>query len=264
MIDVGVLAVVGISCIIGLIRGATRELLGLVSWVGAIMAAFFFLPLVRHIARQHIQNPMIADVATGLVIFIAFLIIFSLISHVLSGYVKDSALGGVDRSLGFGFGIFRALVFLSAAEIVLCIFISRPQQPTAVQNSRFIIMIRRASDGLRMMLPGSWREFLDSHKIKTLPTQAVEKAQDQIIDQVTESMGIQVQPEQKKLDPQKTAEQLAQLKPRVAEEQKDKGYNQNQRQGLSQLVEESAKKAEQPPVQPVQKELPKVIQEIQE
>ena len=37
--DIAVLAVVGLSALLALARGAVREVLGLVTWIGAVMAA---------------------------------------------------------------------------------------------------------------------------------------------------------------------------------------------------------------------------------
>lgn len=141
------------SAIIGLIRGLTKEILSLISWSGAAVCAYLGMSLAKHVARQYIANPMLADAATVFFIFLIFLIMFSLISHILSGMVRQSVLGGIDRSLGFGFGVVRAVTLMFFLEITLGFFILRPNHPDFIKESRFAEFIYKGSDTLFSILP---------------------------------------------------------------------------------------------------------------
>jgi membrane protein required for colicin V production len=152
-IDAIILAVLALSALIGLVRGLTREGLGLMGWVGATLLTPLSLPAVSPIARGYISNPMIADGITLTANFIILLIAFTILSHILAGYVKDSKVGGLDRVLGLGFGIIRGSFMLATLEIGLSIFIGRGQYPTPFTEARLVPAVIHLSDGLRELIP---------------------------------------------------------------------------------------------------------------
>ena len=160
-IDIAILVIMGLSCLMGIIRGLTKEVLGVFTWAGAAFAAYMTYPLASEFARQHIANPMIADSVTGVVLFILFLIVFSVITFNISNAVRGSAIGGLDRGLGLAFGVVRGSVLICAAEIAFSLFINRESQSESFQSARFIPMVRRGSDEILTMLPSHWRETLD-------------------------------------------------------------------------------------------------------
>lgn len=160
IIDIGILIIFGISCLAGLMRGFTREILGVFTWAGSIAATYIALPLVGGFARGHIANPVIADTITAIVLFIVFLILFSIVSSALANSVQRSSLGSVDRALGFFFGIIRSVVIVCAIEIILSTFTLRPNQPEAIQNARFTPLVHRGADSLIAWLPQELRTFI--------------------------------------------------------------------------------------------------------
>jgi len=152
-IDAIILVVLGLSALIGLVRGLTREGLGLMGWVGATLLAPLSLPAVSPITRGYISNPMLADGVTLTINFILLLIAFTILSHVLAGYVKESKVGGLDRVLGLGFGIIRGSFILGTLEIGLSIFVGREHYPTPITDSRFVPAVMHLSNGLRELIP---------------------------------------------------------------------------------------------------------------
>ena len=166
--DIAILIVFGISCLAGFMRGFTREVLGLFTWLGSTLATYMAVPLMGGIARGHIANPMIADAVTAVVLFIIFLIIFSLISGAVSNTVKRSNLGSIDRALGVSFGIVRAVVIVCSIEILFSTFTLRPNQSETIQMARFTPMIRRAADNLIVWLPQNVREFIATQQSESM------------------------------------------------------------------------------------------------
>lgn len=249
-IDIGLIIIFGISTLLGVIRGLTKEALGLISWIGAGVAAYVLLPFARSIAQQHIQNTMMADAIAGFVMFILFLIIFSLISHVISSYVKDSALGGVDRALGFGFGIGRAIVIACGLELALSSFMPRGQYPDMMKQARFMPMVQHGSEKLLSIVPKNVQDFVmnqqlkfvHDHAKKDLENQIQDAIEDKIKEKVDEIAGNNdedntpdtIKPAEK-LDPQKTTESLAKLS--IQHKNNDKSYDKEQRGDLNRLIE---------------------------
>ncbi len=250
-VDSGIIIIFALSSLLGIWRGLTKEALGLVSWVGAGIAAYVLLPVARHFAQQYIQNPMIADVAAAFIIFVTFLIFFSLISHIISSYVKDSPLGGVDRSLGFGFGIGRAILIVCGLELAMSSFMPRSQYPDLMKSARFMIMIQHGSEKLLGILPANAQQFImtqqlkfvHDHAKKDLDHHIQDVIENKIKDEVSSLMKGTPDPSKdsdivkpsEKLDTRKATENLAKLQVQAPSKGKQ-GYDKNQRGDLERLI----------------------------
>ena len=253
VVDIIMIVVILLSSLMGIIRGLTKEVFGLTSWIGAGVAAYLLYPIAGHFTLAYIKNPTFAAVAAGFVIFLVFLIFFSLISHIISSYVKDSALGGVDRALGFGFGILRAVVLLCVIELGLSSFMPRNQYPEAMQNARFTPMIQTGSERLLAILPEKWQEFVLSQQSKFIHDHAKKDLEHKIEDalsgaltdaiqgatvqshshqNIEEPRTIQPKPA---MDTTKAAENLAKLQAQGQTEKQ--GYKEEQRQDLNRLID---------------------------
>ncbi len=246
-IDIGIAGIVLISALIGIARGLTREILSLISWIGAGIATFFALPLAQSVARQQIANPMIADAVTAAAVFILFLIIFSLISHFFSSMVRQSSLGGIDRSLGFGFGIGRGIFLICLIEIAMGCFVVRSQQPQSLRDSRFSSLIYQGSDFIFQLLPSSMKEFVaQQHQKRAAETggglSSSNAAANQVVGAILDQhLQQQLQPLPKanpQLEAQKAAEKLAELKPKAPEHttSPETSYSQKQRKDMERLL----------------------------
>ena len=165
-VDIGILVVMFLSALMGIMRGLTREVLGLISWTAAGFAAFFSLPLAQSLARHYIPNPMLADIVCAGVLFIIFLILFSFISQFFTGLVRQSKLGGIDRSLGFGYGLLRGFILICIVEIMMGIFVSRPEYPKLIQESHLSSSLYRGSDSVFNFLPSSLQNLIKQQQKK--------------------------------------------------------------------------------------------------
>ena len=166
-VDFAIIGVFIISCLMGIARGFTREILGLLTWGTSATSTYLFIPVFSPLARGYIANPMIADSLTGLCLFITSLVVFSIITNLIAAYVRSSTLGGVDRSLGLGFGTLRAVLLFCVCEIIFSAFTARPAQPPSLQNARFVPLIRQGGDVLLTMIPRNWQESLKNMAAKT-------------------------------------------------------------------------------------------------
>jgi membrane protein required for colicin V production len=156
--DLVVLAVLAISALLAFLRGFVHEVLAVVAWLGAIFAVFYGLPYVRPYAQEVIANPLIADIAAGAFIFIAALIVLSLLTRLLTGRVKDSALNALDRSLGFLFGLARGAVMVCLAYIALQWMMPPGRQPAWLAEARTLPLVASGADALRALVPSEARE----------------------------------------------------------------------------------------------------------
>lgn len=178
-IDFIIIGIVLGSGLIGLLRGFVREVLSILTWIGAAAATYYLfynVSFIRNFAHGHIASQQIADGVTIAVLFIVSLIICSIISGILSDLVRRSTLGGIDSSLGLAFGLARGVVLIAVCEIVLSAFTPRQNQSQSIQTARFTPLARQISDKVLEILPSNTRSFIlsQSHKatanlVPTLP-----------------------------------------------------------------------------------------------
>ncbi len=134
-IDIAVILILLVSGALALMRGFVHEVLSISAWLAATLLALHGLPLARPLARQYISSPTIADAGAGAAIFLVSLVLFSLITHAVSKQVQQSALGSVDRSLGFVFGLARGALLVSLAYMV-AVWIMQPEEPDWLREAR--------------------------------------------------------------------------------------------------------------------------------
>ena len=110
-------------------------------WILAPIAAFWGQPLVLPLMQKFISRQLPAQIAGGALIFILVLIIASIITNAISKAVGKSVVSGVDRSLGFVFGLARGLVAwqsgLSRRDLADAAWTSSPRCPDRRARARF-------------------------------------------------------------------------------------------------------------------------------
>ena len=153
--DIIVVTIIGLSALFGFIRGFLREVLSIGSWIVAGLATWFGLPFLRPFARQYISHELIADVATGIGIFLVVLVVASVISHLITRSVRESALGPLDRSLGILFGIARGAVILSVALLICDNFYAPDNRPQWLKDARTLPVVQVGADFMRQFVPAS-------------------------------------------------------------------------------------------------------------
>lgn len=136
IVDLIVIAVLLLSALLALFRGVVKEVLGIVGWIAALAATYFFFPYARDIARGYIESRLFADIAGGAALFLPTLILCSLLTHWISEQVRASAVSAVDRSLGFVFGLARGALIVVIAWWVVDRLIPLQTQPGWLAEAR--------------------------------------------------------------------------------------------------------------------------------
>jgi len=162
IVDIIVLAIIGLSALFAFVRGFLREILSIGAWVAAGVATWFGLPLLRPFGRQYIDIELIADIATGVVIFVVVLVVASIISHFLTRGVRESALGPLDRSLGLLFGVVRGALIVSVALLILDNFYAPENRPDWLKDARTLPAVQAGADIVRGLVPQTVMEQTQS------------------------------------------------------------------------------------------------------
>ncbi len=154
LFDAIVLAVVGLSALVGLVRGGVAEVLGLASWVGAAALAVVALPHVRPFVREAAGgNGLVADVAGFAGAFVVALLALKLLTAMVGRLVAASPLGGLDKLLGLAFGAVRGALLVCAAYLLASQFVRPDRQPAWVNDAALIRTVREGAAGLARLVP---------------------------------------------------------------------------------------------------------------
>jgi len=152
-LDVILILIMLISAFLAMLRGLTREMLSIMSWALAALAALFFYQLYRERVRQLIEPQMLADAVLIIVVFVIVLIVVSLITVRLSNRVLDSRVGALDRTLGFVFGLVRGLILVVIAYELIAAIVPKESLPRWVTEARSLPVIERTGRAIISLLP---------------------------------------------------------------------------------------------------------------
>lgn len=212
--DGAVLAVLVLSGLLAFARGFVQEVLSVAAWIGAIVVAVFALPSVRPLAQQLIDQPLVADIAAGGVIFLVALIVLSILTGMIARRVKASQLSAVDRSLGFLFGVARGALVVCLAYLAVAWLVPKQEHPAWLQNARSLPLVESGADWLK--------------SVATQYTGSVEERADPARQHL-----------RKVLETERLARDMMTPEPRssgVSEPATDKGYGNRERRELERLI----------------------------
>ncbi|MBT5108534.1 MAG: CvpA family protein [Rhodospirillaceae bacterium] len=151
--DIVIVLVLMLSAFLAYFRGFAREVLSLGTWFGAGLAAYFGFRYVSPYARDFISSGAVADITTGVGLFLGALVLLTFVNHALSKRVKDSALSAVDRILGFLFGAARGALIVCVAYIAATWFWVEKDLPTFVTDARALPVVRDGAGLIIRWLP---------------------------------------------------------------------------------------------------------------
>ncbi len=152
-LDVILVAIMLISGFLAMLRGVTREMLSIMSWALAAIAALFIYPLYRDSVRKIIQPDILADGVLITTVFVVVLILVSLITVRLSDRVLDSRVGALDRTLGFVFGLVRGLILVVISYELLVAIMPKETLPYWVTDARSLPVIESTGRAIISLLP---------------------------------------------------------------------------------------------------------------
>jgi membrane protein required for colicin V production len=118
-VDLAMLAVLLLSLAVGAWRGLVFELMSLVGWFAAYLAAQWASPSVAPHLPIGAPGSAIQHAAAFAATFIAALLVWGLLSRLLKMLIHATPLGLIDRLLGAAFGVLRGVVLLLVVAAVV-------------------------------------------------------------------------------------------------------------------------------------------------
>jgi len=159
IIDAAVAVVILISAILAYSRGLVREVMAILGWVVAAVAAFVFAPTVEPMMREiPYLGDFLADscelsvIAAFAAVFALALVVAALFTPVFSSLIRRSALGGLDQGMGFLFGVARGVLLVVIGFIVYERAVADSAIPM-VDNSRSLAIFGHLTESLEQGIP---------------------------------------------------------------------------------------------------------------
>jgi membrane protein required for colicin V production len=151
--DLIVIVVLLVSGVFAFVRGFVHEVLAVASWVGAAFVTLYAYPLVQPWVLGVIAVEFIASLLTGVGLFLVTLVLFSVLTRILSNRIQHSSLGALDRSLGLLFGFLRGAVIVVLVWLALGYMVTEGDRPTWIQEARSRPLVERGAGLLLTLVP---------------------------------------------------------------------------------------------------------------
>jgi membrane protein required for colicin V production len=214
LLDLILIGIMIISGLLALMRGFTREVLSLVAWGVAALAALgsILSPELLALAQQYLQPEIVAKIALAAGVFLIVLLIMSLISVRIADWVLDSAAGAFDRTLGFVYGVARGLLLVVIAYLFYSWFgPNKSEHEDWIRTARLLPVVEYTSEMITAFLPA---EIADDLRAK------INASNEQPASETTQG----------------TSEANPQIQAPAVEQEED-GYQAGQQRNLNQLIE---------------------------
>jgi len=162
-VDIVVLAVIALSTLLALGRGFVKEMLSIFGWIGAAIGTlliFFYVPQIREFFAKQITEPVLADIACAVAIFVVLLIVLGFFNHAIASRVHASSLGPLDKSLGLVFGLVRGIVLVALAHMAMTDWFmpNKDQRPDVINQARTEPYVAMAADFIKSKIPQEWKD----------------------------------------------------------------------------------------------------------
>ncbi|MBB6523355.1 CvpA family protein [Pseudoteredinibacter isoporae] len=124
-----ILGIIGVSSLVGMIRGLIKEALSLVNLAAAFLVAMSFKSQLAPMLGGWLSTPSLRELAAFAMLFLMTLIAGSLLNYLLSQLVRATGLSGTDRLLGVLFGALRGVAIVLAMVIIIPKILPVEQDP---------------------------------------------------------------------------------------------------------------------------------------
>jgi membrane protein required for colicin V production len=183
VLDGIIVVVLLLSALFAFTRGFVKEVLAIGGWIGAFFSALYLYDPVKPYVAMYLPKGVIADASTFVGLFVASLVVFSILSHQIASRVRESSIGPLDRSLGFLFGLARGAIIVIVAYLLLAQLVPADKQPDIVSEAKLTKWVHRGAEISVRMVPQTLtiRDYLERaldelRKINDLTGGQLEKA----------------------------------------------------------------------------------------
>jgi membrane protein required for colicin V production len=176
-LDIVLAIILAASVAAGFHRGLSRQIIGLVSVVLALLLGIWFYGNVGYYLLPYASSRTLANAGGFAVVFCAVLALGAVVSFVVGRFLKVTGLSIFDHLLGAAFGVLRGLVFAIAIIMGAMAFARGDKPPEAIVNSRMAPYVVDAARMFAGLAPHELKEgFRNTYaQVKSAWSAALEK-----------------------------------------------------------------------------------------
>lgn len=244
-LDVVFLVIVGVSALVAIARGVTKELLSITGWILAAVSVYYLLPVVDPIMQKYIASKVLSNLVSGMVILILFCIFWVLAVDKISTQIRFSKLSSLDRILGFIFGIFRGVIIVILLQIMISSLIPEESQKGVFAESRYFKLAGDAAGPIKSLIPEKWFEDLKAKgeglglgADKTEEKSEDDKSKDKDTEAQSKAVDIDAAGDVLKKSGEELFNKLVQPKVEGEAKTQDEGYKKDETSDLDKLMDE--------------------------
>ena len=244
-LDVVFLVIVGVSALVAIARGVTKELLSITGWILAAVSVYYLLPVVDPIMQKYIASGVLSNLVSGMVILILFCIFWVLAVDKISTQIRFSKLSSLDRILGFIFGIFRGVIIVILLQIMISSLIPEESQKGVFAESRYFKLAGDAAGPIKSLIPEKWFEDLKAKgeglelgADKTEEKSEDDKSKDKNTEAQSKAVDIDAAGDVLKKSGEELFNKLVQPKVEGEAKAQDEGYKKDETSDLDKLMDE--------------------------
>ena len=152
--DYLVLLILICSVVISMLRGLVKEILSLLSWIAALVAANAFGQTLAEWMPAAIPGSVTRLIVAFVAIFIGVKLLMALIAMAFEQVIKATGLTLADRGLGGLFGFARGVVIVLSV-VLLCGLTAIPKQPFW-RDAMLSPLAETAARTVKPLLPGEF------------------------------------------------------------------------------------------------------------
>jgi len=136
-LDAVLLLILAVSVATSFRKGLSREVIGLAAVVLALLLGIWFYGTAGFFLLPYVSSRSVANLAGFFLVFLAVMILGSVVSHFTGKFLKVTGLSFVDHLLGAGFGVLRGVVIAVALITgVMAFSTDADHPPESVVHSR--------------------------------------------------------------------------------------------------------------------------------
>lgn len=136
-LDIVLLILIAGSVVFSIKKGFSRELIGLISVVVALVCGLWFYGSAGAFLAPYVSSKDIAHLFGFFLVFVTVLLAGAIFGYFFGKLVKAAGLSFFDRVLGAGFGVVRGLLLAVVLILAIVAFTPGDEPPKAVVHSRF-------------------------------------------------------------------------------------------------------------------------------
>lgn len=157
IVDFVVIGILVFAGLMGLSSGLIHSVLFMGAWGAAAWAAWRLRESFQPEVEKYVADQSIAYFATLLGIFVVALIVLTILAGLIGGTVRKSTFSGVDKALGFGFGVLCGGLVLSTAFLAFVYVYKQGPLLETIEKARTYPVLRDGANLIEPYLPPQFR-----------------------------------------------------------------------------------------------------------